>query len=227
MSRGTWGKEGPPDEAYSRVTDPERFRPLHGAALRLIERFVAEYDIEMTEGYELGDLGVSRGSMARPTIKLSPNDPDCAPVTVVFTDFPGVKVRLGKWKEEPFPDCGCDACDEDADEEIAYMAELFESVVSGRFLEAIRIPRFGDGLVGSAFSESDMPMPESERADILERRKGGRNPFTVFSESVLTSYERLSQQGVKRSIALEMSGGKLHLEYDWKPWPRRRQSLID
>ena len=31
----------PPDEAYSRVTNPGRFRPLHEAALRLIERLVA------------------------------------------------------------------------------------------------------------------------------------------------------------------------------------------
>ncbi len=181
-------------------------------------------DVETSEGYDLCALGVSEDSIARPTIKLSPNDPDCAPVTVVFTDFPGLKIRLGKWNEEPFPDCGCDACNEDVDEEIAYMTELFESVVSGGFLEAIRIPRFGDGLVGSAFSEPDMPMTESERSDILEWRKGGRNPFTVFSESVLTSYERLSERGVKRSKALEMTGGQLNLEYDWKPWPRRRQS---
>ena len=79
-------------------------------------------------------------------------------------------------------------------------------------------------MLGSAFSEPDMPMTESERSDILERCKGGRNPFTVFSESVLTSYERLSERGVKRSKALEMTSGQLNLEYDWKPWPRRRKS---
>lgn len=215
----------PPDEAYSRVTNPERFRPLHGAALGLVERLTAEFDVEMSEGYDLYDLGVGRESMARPMIILSPGDLDCAPITVAFTDFPGVRIRFGKWVEECFPDCGCDACDEDADEEIAYMIELFESVVSGGFLEAIRIPRvLGDGLVGAAFSEPDMPMTDSERTDILEWRKGGRNPFTVFSESVLTSYERLSERGVKRSTALDMTGGSLYMEYDWKPWPRRQRS---
>lgn len=214
----------PPDEAYSRVTNSERFRPLHEAALRLIERLEAEYDVEMTEGCDLRDIGVGRESMARPMVMLSPDDPGCAPITVAFTDFPGLIIRLGKWVEERFPDCGCDACDEDADDEIEYMTELFESVVSGGFLEAVRIPRFlGDGLVGAAFSVPDMPITESERADILEWRKK-RNSFTVFDESVVTSYERLSQRGVKRSRALEMTGGRLYLEFDWKPWPRRGHS---
>ena len=224
MSRGTWGPEGPPDEAYSRVTNPERFQPLHEAALRLIERLVADFDVEIAEGYDLRVLGISEDRLARRSITLSPNDPACAPIAVAFTDFPGVRVRFGKWKEEPFPDCGCDACDEDADEEIAYMTELFELVTAGRFLEAVRIPRLlGDGLLGSAFSDPEMPMTEAERAATLEWTKR-RNSFRVFRESVLASYESLSQRGVERSRALEMTGGRLYLEFDWKPWPRRRKS---
>ena len=36
MSEGSrWGPEGPPLEAYSRVTDADRFRPLHGAMLEI------------------------------------------------------------------------------------------------------------------------------------------------------------------------------------------------
>ena len=117
-------------------------------------------------------LGRTRDSMARPTIELSPDDPDCAPVTVVFTGFPGVRVRFGKWKEEPFPNCGCDACDEDADGEIEGMTEMFESVVAGGFIEAVRIPRFlGDGWVGSALKDIREPMTEKEGE--WARRRGG------------------------------------------------------
>ena len=221
----------PPDEAYSRVTNPERFQPLHEAALRLIERLLADYDVEMTEGYELGDPGVSREELARPTIMLCPNDSACAPITVVFTDFPGIVVGSGKWKEEPFPNCGCDACDEDADDEIEGMTEMFEAVVGGGFLEAASIPRFlGDGWLGSALKDLRAPMTESDGAARLEwvRRRGKLRNYKVFRgerlEAVLSSYERMSERRVERSKALEMTGGRLYLEYDWKPWPRRGQS---
>ena len=225
------GRGEPPDEAYSRVTNSERFRSLHGAALGLVERLKAEYDVEMSEGYELGDFGVSREELARPTIMLCPNDTDCAPITVAFTDFPGVIVGFGKWKEEPFPNCGCDACDEDTDGETESMTEMFESVMTGGFLEAVRIPRFlGDGWVGSAFADTRMPMTEKEGADRLERARirGRLRNYKVFRgerlETVLSSYERMSERRVERTKALDMTGGRLYLEFNWKPWPRRRKS---
>ena len=190
MSRGTWGREGPPDEAYSRVTNPERFRPLHGAALRLVERLVADYDVEMTEGYDLSVLGIGKERLVRPSVKLSLDDITCAPLTVAFDDFPGVSIGVGRWKEVGFPSCGCDACDEDADGEIARMTRAFDSVVAGGFREAVRIPRFfGDGW--------------------LEESSLTPSGWVTFSKS-----------RVERSRALEMTGGHLYLEYDWKPWPR-------
>ena len=39
---GRWGPEGPPPEAYSRVTDAERFRPLHGAMWEIIGRLARD-----------------------------------------------------------------------------------------------------------------------------------------------------------------------------------------
>ena len=220
-SRSRWGPEGPPDEAYSRLTNPERFLPLHEAALELIERLRADYDVEMTEGYDPIVSGIGEDGLARPSVRLNPSDSACAPITVAFTNFPGLIVKFGKWKEERFPDCGCDACDEDADEEIEYMTEIFESVIAGGFLEAVRVPYFGDGWVGSALSDLKSPMTEAERAAWLEHYRKGRNQWEVFSESALMNYEMLSQQGVKRARALEMSGGRLYLEFDWKPWPSR------
>ena len=221
----------PPDDAYSRVTNPERFRPLHGAALRLIEQLEVEYDVEVEEGYDLPLPRVSKCELELPPVRLTPNDRACAPITIAFTGFPGIVVKLGKWKEEPFPNCGCDACDEDAGEEVEGMTAIFESVTGGGFLEAIRIPRIlGDGWVGSALKNMGEPMTEPEGAARLEwaRMRGKLRNYRVFQgerlEKVLSGYERMSERRVERSKALEMSGGSLYLEYDWKPWPRRRHS---
>ena len=218
----------PPDEAYSRVTNPERFRPLHEAALGLVERLKADFDVKVEEGYDLPFPRIHKSELDLPSVRLTPYDPDCAPISIAFTDFPGIIIRLGKWKEEPFPDCGCDACDEDADEEIEAMTEIFESVTGGGFLEAIRIPRFlGDGWVGSALRDMREPMTKAEGAARLEwaRMRGKLRNYKVFGgerlETVLSSYERMSERRVERSKALEMTGGRLYLEYDWKPWPRR------
>jgi hypothetical protein len=65
-----WGVESPPEEAYSRVTNPERFRPLHGSAERLLGRLEATFDVEREEGYELDDE-FDRHT-ARPTVRLAP-----------------------------------------------------------------------------------------------------------------------------------------------------------
>ena len=68
---------------------------------------------------------------ARPSVKLSPRDPDAAPITVVFTAFPGLHLRFGRWYREPFPDCGCDACDESAEGEIERLNEMVDAVAAG------------------------------------------------------------------------------------------------
>ena len=43
MRGDRWGIEGPPDEAYSQVTNPERFQPLHAAATELLDRLEREF----------------------------------------------------------------------------------------------------------------------------------------------------------------------------------------
>jgi hypothetical protein len=142
MSRDTWGREGPPPEAYSRVTDPERFLPLHAFAEELAAHLEAEFDVERTEGDHL-DPELERPGSARPTIRLTPGNPRAAPIVLAFTSFPGVTARFGRWKVEAFPNCGCDACDEDADDEIERLTWLVEQVIAGRFRESIALPVVG------------------------------------------------------------------------------------
>ena len=111
MRRGRWGIEGPPDEAYSRVTNPERFQPLHAAATELLDRLEREFAVERSEVHDADDE-LARIRLAGTPVRLVPHDPQAAPILVAFTDFPGLHLRFGSWRTEPFPNCGCDACDE-------------------------------------------------------------------------------------------------------------------
>ncbi len=192
MSRDRWGPEGPPEEAYSRVTNPERFQPLHGAAIELLGRLERDFDVEREEGYGLDEELERNFNLARPSVKLTPSDTDAAPIVVAFDHFPGLHVRFGKWRKEPFPNCGCDACDETADDLIENMNQMVEAVVSGGFREAIRVPR----LLGDGWRESSL------------RFSGG-------------GFQR-GESRVRRSRALEMTGGNRNVTLDWKPWPRRQ-----
>jgi hypothetical protein len=143
MNGTQWGPEGPPPEAYSRITNSERFEPLHRAALLHLERLQERFDVERVEGYGL-DQDLERVDLARPSVKLIPADSKAAPIVVAFTSFPAVITRCGLRLVLGFPACGCDACDETAEGELQRLTEVMDDVVGGRFRESIRIPLFGD-----------------------------------------------------------------------------------
>ena len=192
MSGDRWGIEGPPEEAYSRVTNPERFQPLHTAATELLDRLEREFAVERLEVHDVDDE-LARIRLACPPVRLVPHDPQAAPIVVAFTDFPGLHLRFGSWRTEPFPNCGCDACDETADGSIEHMTRMVEAVVSGGFRESIQVPR----LLGAGWRESEFQFNDGH---------GG------FSRS---------RGRISRSRALEMTGGERRVTLDWKPWPRR------
>jgi hypothetical protein len=150
MSR--WAPHGPPPEAYSRVTNPERFRGLHSLMMELIGRLEAAFDIERLEGYGLDDELES--NVVRSSIKLLPRDSTAAPIVVSFTAFPGLRVRVGRWCIAGFPSCGCDACDETAEGEAARLTQMLNDVTDGRFREAIWLDQ-----VGNAWQESEFWSP--------------------------------------------------------------------
>ena len=182
------------DPAYSRFTNPERFRPLHTAVLAVIDRLESDFEVERAEGFGF-DEKLTRGlELAREDVRLTPKDPDAAPISVLFTAFPGLRIRFGRWYIEPFPGCGCDACDESAEGEIERLNDMIDDVTAGRFREAIEIPLFsfrGAGWVHTRFWSPD------------GRRSRGRSR-------------------VDRRQGLEMSGGRRRLDLNWKPWPRRQ-----
>lgn len=56
---------------------------------------------------------------------------------MVFTGFPGLAVRCGRWLKFRLPDCGCDTCDEDPAELWQELEERVCALVSGNFSERL------------------------------------------------------------------------------------------
>ncbi len=109
MSDYRWGDKGPPLEAYSRVTNPERFEPLVPAILSIATQLDETYDVERVE--KLGiDPEIERSPFdaQRPTISFTPRNRHAAPVTIAFSSFPGIHARFGRWTTSAYP--GCNFC---------------------------------------------------------------------------------------------------------------------
>lgn len=131
-----WRAGSTPDDAYERVTHPERFGPLHDVADALIGFLLDEYDARANEGQEF-----AVGSPALPTqivraMRVTPTAPDAPSLTFVFTGFPGVMVMAGALYQEAFPFCGCDACDESVTVKADALEGLVFAVIEGGFAEA-------------------------------------------------------------------------------------------
>jgi hypothetical protein len=147
------GRPEPPAEAYSRVTNPERFRVLHEHADGLLARLRADHDVAVSARFELLPVLMQPFEHARRPVTLTPVAADAAPLSVAFTTFPSLLVRYGRWHVAAFPSCGCDACDEDAAGEGERLDDLVGSVVAGRFEEELRIPWLGDARLYGRFGD--------------------------------------------------------------------------
>lgn len=120
----------PDDDAFGRVTRPERYRVLHEAAAALLDSLEAAHPVDRFDGHDLADTAWP-GS---PATQLVPRGGG-APITVTFTPFPGVMIHFGHQASEAFPACGCDGCDEEPDEVVAELLGLVRTVVAGGLTE--------------------------------------------------------------------------------------------
>ena len=150
------GPAEPLNDAYSRFTNQERFKPLQDWALEKVGHLQLEYDVTLEEGFGLDDE-LERAPLSRPTVRLKPLQESCAPVTIAFTDSPGLEVRVGRWTTDVFPSCHCDACDEMPEEEFERLTELLGDVVAGRFRESMRLQPDGPGWSSREFWNDEGP----------------------------------------------------------------------
>ena len=128
----------PPDEAYGRVTNPERYRAVVDAAHELISSLVADFEVSVESGAAATDFPGWHGPEASTTWLI----PACGmPIAVMYTDFPGVVLRVGTLNRygpyDAFPSCGCDACDESIPDLVEQMDELVAAVVDGSYREGL------------------------------------------------------------------------------------------
>jgi len=120
------------DSAYGRVTNPERFAALHDVVHELVadlrQRFCVLVEPVAPEGDE------QSRSKVLAAFRVSPRN-DGASLTFYLTDFPGLYVCFGAKHTETFPQCGCDACDEQMEDVADTLREKVLAVVVGRFSE--------------------------------------------------------------------------------------------
>ena len=152
MSDDEGRRVAPKPEEYSRVTNAERFRPLHAFALALVDRLTAEYDVARTDTIALVP-GARPFDYARAPVTLTPAKTGAASVAIAFTTFPSLLVHIGQWRVDSFPSCGCDACRETAHAEGQRLQRLCDDVAAGRFREEITIPLFGQAKLRFALGD--------------------------------------------------------------------------
>jgi len=137
-----WGMDGPPVDTYTVLTHPERFRPLHDVARALIAYLERTYDVTVSEDPALLADVSERYVRASRAVLLTPTNPRCAPIAVVFTDLPGIVLMAGALLVEPLPVCGCDACDDSAEALADDLEWRVFAIIEGGFTERVtRGPR--------------------------------------------------------------------------------------
>ncbi|PKQ27182.1 MAG: hypothetical protein CVT64_01695 [Actinobacteria bacterium HGW-Actinobacteria-4] len=172
---GDWTPEAP-DSAYSVATHPERFAPIVTVANALIEHVASAYDVTVDADAPVPAWMLDRDSDADQkvvrAVVITPKDPQCSPLTLVETRYPSVELHAGVQAFEPFPACGCDACDDD-------LFGLFESlehhvlaVVKGNLVEQLTWRGlFTQWTFPDGSSSSTMPRRQVSREHIAQLRK--------------------------------------------------------
>lgn len=119
-----WGTDGdgievePPAEAYSACAHPERFEPVAIVGRALVDYLVATYAVDRADSVKGGGE----------EIQLTPRYGGGTALTFTLGggNLPGaVRVRAGWRFLGMWPDCGCDACDDD----VEYLVDELEAVV--------------------------------------------------------------------------------------------------
>ncbi|WP_204869861.1 DUF6226 family protein [Rhodococcoides corynebacterioides] len=150
---GNLWSDSPPESAYSVTEHPERYAPLHVIADALIEHLRETYDVEIDEGPEtVADLIRPNRDVVR-GVRIRPNASACAPLTLVFTPYPGIAVHAGLLHDFYFPSCGCDACDSTWQDEADGLERQVFAVVNGNYRESVK--RGLRPMVGYSFTFPD------------------------------------------------------------------------
>ena len=164
-------------DAYPLSADAGRFRVLHDAGESLLDELERRYSVERRETKE--PLGRKLSAPIVRIVRLVPRSPAAGPLAVVFTESPGIVLRLGRWYEDRLPSCECDDCDEDPAELIDDLRGYSQAHVEGGLWERVRRGMTGScretRLVGPGFRRS-ASVPLEPGAARAARRQGFAAP---------------------------------------------------
>jgi len=130
-------RKPPPDDAYGRVTNPERYRRLHAVGDAVVADLVANFVVAVDDTPDVLPECLGNADLGR-CVVVTPEGAG-APITVGWTTFPGVVVAHGWWSYDTFPGCGCDACDEDPAELERMMKQRVDDITAGLFQEHLTL----------------------------------------------------------------------------------------
>ncbi|GAA1059024.1 DUF6226 family protein [Agromyces bracchium] len=146
-----WGVNGPPEDAYSRTSNLDRFAGLHTVAHALIEWLRSVFDVDVDAGPHVAADLLLRPDDPVHSVRLTPRSAESAPLTFVLTSFPGVYLHAGALHDFHFPVCGCDACDDDVRSLAEELEWTVRTVVTGHYGESVN-PR-ASGWLGYRLEE--------------------------------------------------------------------------
>lgn len=132
-----WESGSPAKDSYSLTSNTERYAPLHLVATAMIEWLQNTFDVvvEPTDS-AVSDL-LHRPDEIIQAVRVTPRDAAAAPLTFVFTPFPGLHLHAGSLHDFSFPTCGCDACDDNIESLIEELEWTVRTVVSGGYSESL------------------------------------------------------------------------------------------
>ncbi len=121
--------DGPPEDAYSRASHPERFAALPPMAEAMVTYLDRWYDIAVRR---------SGGTADSEWIEMLPRQG--ATVTLTLTEA-RITVNAGALFQAGFPDCGCDACDESVGAVAAELVDCLLGIAGGGLREHFPVGR--------------------------------------------------------------------------------------
>lgn len=131
--------DDPPAESYSVISHPQRFAPLHAVADSLVNWMTTRFNVRCYEDPDLAaQYEIPLDEVVR-SIRLVPEDSQCAPVGLVFTKFPGLHLQFGALFTSIAPNCGCDACDDSVPDLCTALEAQIDAVTSGAFVEILDV----------------------------------------------------------------------------------------
>lgn len=185
-----WGGESPPEDSYSRVSNLQRFAPLHAVADALIDWLRDTFDVTVEQTPSAASDLLHMPDHVVRAVRVVPHEPTAAPLTFVLTEFPGVCLHAGSLHDFDFPVCGCDACDDDAMNLADELEWTVRTVVAGGYSERLdpwpgrwieyRLDEPGVGMRSGRSLTEDLPEDQVKSARTAPQPSGQWSPWPLL-----------------------------------------------